>query len=50
LPRSAEAAQAIAQAAAAPAAQLPWDERLELDLLKREAEELIGGKPAGKKD
>jgi hypothetical protein len=36
--RPAEAARALAQAAGGQAAQLPWDERLELDLLKREAE------------
>jgi CTP:molybdopterin cytidylyltransferase MocA len=48
--RPAEAAQALAQAAAAPPAQLAWDEFPELDVLKGEAEELIGGKLAGKKD
>jgi hypothetical protein len=36
--RPAEAAQAIAQAVGAAAAGLPWDERLERDLLRREAE------------
>jgi dipeptidyl aminopeptidase/acylaminoacyl peptidase len=41
----AEAAKALAQAAGAPAARLPWDERLELDLLKREAAALLNTSP-----
>jgi WD40 repeat protein len=43
--RPAEAAQALTQAAGGPAVQLPWDERLELDLLKREAEALLNTSP-----
>jgi hypothetical protein len=44
--RPAEAARALAQAAAAPAAaSLPWDERLERDLLRREAEALLQPPP-----
>jgi WD40 repeat protein len=39
--RRTEAAQALAQAVRAGVAGLPWDERLELDLLKREAEALL---------
>jgi tRNA A-37 threonylcarbamoyl transferase component Bud32 len=45
--RATEAAHALAEAAGAPAARLPWDERLELDLLKREAETLLKP-PAGR--
>jgi hypothetical protein len=44
--RHAEAARALAQAAGAPTARLPWEERLELDLLKREAETLRKPTPA----
>jgi eukaryotic-like serine/threonine-protein kinase len=44
--RSIEAAQALTQAAGIPAADLPWDERLELELLKRDAERLIKSAPA----
>jgi hypothetical protein len=43
--RRAEAAQALAQAANAPAAQLPWDERLEPEVLKRTAEALVKSRP-----
>jgi hypothetical protein len=42
--RTAEARQALEQAARAPDARLPWDARIELDLLKREAETRL--KPA----
>jgi WD40 repeat protein len=49
--RPAEAAQALAKVAA-PDTLLPWEERLELDLLRREAEALLkappGQAPAGK--
>jgi WD40 repeat protein len=41
----AEAAAALAQAAGAPAVVLPWDDRLELELLKREAEALLKTSP-----
>jgi hypothetical protein len=44
--RPAEAARALAQAAGAPAEKLPWDERLELEVLKREAEALLKPPPA----
>ncbi len=42
----AEATQALAQAGRSVEAQLPWDERLELDLLRREAEALLKPPPA----
>jgi hypothetical protein len=43
--RPTEAAHALAQAAA-PGAKLPWEGRLELDLLRREAEALLKVPPA----
>jgi hypothetical protein len=43
--RPAAAAQALAQATRATAAGLPWDERLERDLLRREAEALLKEPP-----
>jgi hypothetical protein len=43
---AAEAEQALARAAGAPTAELPWDERLELEVLKREAEVLLKPPPA----
>jgi hypothetical protein len=43
--RPAEAAQALAQAGA-PGASLPWEDRLELDLLRREAQALLKAPPA----
>jgi hypothetical protein len=50
--RPAEAARALAQAAGAGDTGLPWDERLERDLLRREAEALLkpppGQAPAGR--
>jgi hypothetical protein len=42
--RTAEAAQALAKVAA-PGGQLPWEDRLELDLLRREAEALLKAPP-----
>jgi hypothetical protein len=44
--RPAEAAQTLAQAAGAATAGLPWDERLERDLLRREAEALLKPPPS----
>jgi hypothetical protein len=43
--RPAEAARALAQAARAAAASLPWDERLEREVLRREAEALLKPPP-----
>jgi hypothetical protein len=39
--RPAEAARALARAVGAQAVEMPWDERLELDVLKREAEAML---------
>jgi hypothetical protein len=44
--RHTEAVRALAQAASAPATKMSWDERLELDVLRREAEALLKPPPA----